>query len=91
MKSNGNLFQFDVQLKSDEDSAVGVSGATTTSGHDSGRGNSKDGGSGGNMFNLRSLFTKKSIVFSPIKLTYLANREDVLLLGTGRGKKKKTV
>ncbi|CAL0301138.1 unnamed protein product [Lupinus luteus] len=53
-------YRHNLSCRSDEDSAVGVSGATTTSGGDSGRGNGNDGGSGGNMFNLRNLFTKKS-------------------------------
>ncbi|KAE9594722.1 hypothetical protein Lal_00043149 [Lupinus albus] len=57
-------YRHNLSCRSDEDSAVGVSGATTTSGGDSGRGYGNDGGSGGNMFNIRSLFTKKSIVTS---------------------------
>ncbi|KAK7303350.1 hypothetical protein RJT34_14253 [Clitoria ternatea] len=67
-------YRHHLSCRSDENSAVGVSGAAvvsaTNGGADARVGNnsssgSNDGGSGGNnLFNLRNLFTKKSIVTS---------------------------
>ncbi|CAJ1962572.1 unnamed protein product [Sphenostylis stenocarpa] len=62
-----------LSCRSDENSAVGVSGGGGTNGnsnnnnnnnntHNSNGGN--DGGGGGNIFNLRNLFTKKCVVTS---------------------------
>ncbi|KAI4295963.1 hypothetical protein L6164_035956 [Bauhinia variegata] len=56
-------YRHHLSCKSDENSAIGMTNATTGSGSTGGNGG---GGSGGgvNLFNLRSLFTKKSIVTS---------------------------
>ncbi|KAE9599086.1 hypothetical protein Lal_00044145 [Lupinus albus] len=49
-------YRHNLNCKSNENGAVGASGATTT--------NDSDDKNGGNIFNLRSLFSKKSIVTS---------------------------
>ncbi|XP_057431699.1 uncharacterized protein LOC130724485 [Lotus japonicus] len=61
-------YRHHLSCRSDENSAVGVSSATSDGGasgrHNSGGECSNDGGGGVNLFNLRNLFTKKSIVTS---------------------------
>ncbi|KAK7359825.1 hypothetical protein VNO77_01790 [Canavalia gladiata] len=60
-------YRHHLSCRSDENSAVGVSVVASTHGGADIRGNNSggnDGGSGGNLFNLRNLFTKKSIVTS---------------------------
>ncbi|XP_003594150.3 putative uncharacterized protein DDB_G0290521 [Medicago truncatula] len=61
-------YRHHLSCRSDENSAIGVSGgvAVNRGGGDGGGGecHHHDEGSGGNLFNLRNLFTKKSIVTS---------------------------
>jgi len=60
-------YRHHLSCRSDENSAIGVSGgAAVNRGGDNGGGecHHHDEGSGGNLFNLRNLFTKKSIVTS---------------------------
>ncbi|XP_047156671.1 proteoglycan 4-like [Vigna umbellata] len=68
-------YRHHLSCRSDENSAVGVSGggiltsgnsSTTTNNNNTHNSNSggNDGGSGGNIFNLRNLFTKKCVVTS---------------------------
>ncbi|XP_004486194.1 uncharacterized protein [Cicer arietinum] len=62
-------YRHHLSCRSDENGAVGVSSVAATNGGADVRGNNggechHDEGSGGNLFNLRNLFTKKSIVTS---------------------------
>ncbi|XP_061340814.1 uncharacterized protein LOC133287261 [Gastrolobium bilobum] len=63
-------YRHPLSCRSDENSAISLSGAATTDGGVRGNngggngGDCNDGGSGGNLFNLRNLFTKKSILTS---------------------------
>lgn len=61
-------YRHHLSCRSDENSAVGVSSAAATNDGVNVRGNNggecHDAGNGGNLFNLRNLFSKKSIVIS---------------------------
>ncbi|KAI4298750.1 hypothetical protein L6164_032269 [Bauhinia variegata] len=55
-------YRHHLSCRSDENSAIGIINATTGGGNSTGSGRRANGG--GTLFNLRSLFTKKSIVTS---------------------------
>jgi hypothetical protein len=59
-------YRHHMSCRSDENNAVGVSGgaAVNGGGNDGGECRNNDEGNGGNLFNLRNLFSKKSIVTS---------------------------